>query len=170
MLATKPRQWQFDKKWSDRFLPEIKHILGEYLISEAPAREDAQHNTDLMVLTLNPYRIGCRVRTHSYYLNKFWREEFTIRTVRPSGAKTELEKILDGWGDFFFYGFSNEEETGLLKWTLGRLDVFRDYVEDYRDTHLGQLPGFENLNRDGSSKFRAFKITQMPDDFVVASN
>ena len=28
--------WREDKRWSDRFLPEIKRILGEHLIAEPP--------------------------------------------------------------------------------------------------------------------------------------
>ena len=59
--------WKEDKKWSDRFLVEIKRILGEHLISEPPIEEDMQHNTDLIVLRLNAVRIACRIRTYGYF-------------------------------------------------------------------------------------------------------
>ena len=41
--------WKNDKRWSDRFLPEIKGIIGTHLITEPPYEEDAERNTDLMV-------------------------------------------------------------------------------------------------------------------------
>ena len=43
--------WEDDKKWSDKFLPEIKRHLGEHLISEPEnIKEDKDHNTDLTIL------------------------------------------------------------------------------------------------------------------------
>ena len=50
--------WKTDKRWSDRFLPEIKGIIGAHLITEPPFEEDAERNTDLMVLRLDAIRIG----------------------------------------------------------------------------------------------------------------
>jgi hypothetical protein len=107
----KVSRWQADKRWSDKFLRDIKRILGEHLIGEPPMEEDAERNTDLIVLRMDAVRIGCRVRKHKY--RDSYQDEFTIRAGRPSGVKTELAKIIEGWGDYFFYGFSNEDETGL---------------------------------------------------------
>jgi len=50
------RTWEEDKAWSDRFIPEIKSILGRHLISEASIEEDQEHSTDLMVFTLKPLK------------------------------------------------------------------------------------------------------------------
>lgn len=154
------RNFAADKRWSDRFLPEIKRILGEHLIDEAPFEEDAQHNTDLMVLRLKLIRIGCRVRRAKYHAQ--YADEFTIRSDRPSGAETELSKVVDGWGDYFFYGFSDSAETDLQDWMLGDLDVFRDWF-DYEES-----PCREKNNEDGSSMFRAFKKSELPANFMVA--
>ena len=147
--------WQEDKRWSDRFLPEIKRILGEHLISEPPMEEDMQHNTDLIVLTLNSVRIACRVRKYKY-LDKYG-DQFTIRTGRPSDAKTELTKIMEGWGDYFFYGFANAQETALAQWVLGDLKAFRLFINRSLVRNKGRLPDSEHYNPDGSSTFRAFQ-------------
>lgn len=160
--------WQDDKRWSDRFLPEIKSILGVHLIGEPPIEEDTERNTDLMVLTMAPVRIGCRVRTNKYAA-KFG-DEFTIRTARPSGAKTELAKIIEGWGDYFFYGFSDDKEKALCRWFLADMNVFRLWFSAYIVKHKGVVPGTTRPNRDGSSEFRAFKLASLPSNFVVASN
>jgi len=118
--------WENDKRWSDRFLPEVKRILGEHLISEAPYEEDAERNTDLIVLRLEAIRIACRIREHKHLLH--YRHQFTIRSLRPSGNPTELAKIREGWGDYFFYGFADQTHTSLCQWTLGDLEALRRHM------------------------------------------
>jgi hypothetical protein len=157
--------WRGDKRWSDRFLPEIKRVIGEYLIAEPPVEEDAERNTDLMVLRLDAIRIGCRVRKHSY-LSRYG-DQFTIRAGRPSGVKTELTKIIEGWGDYFFYGFSDAEERCLAKWILGDMRAFRLYLN--RELAAGRKPWIEQENRDASSNFRCFYYARIP-GFLVADN
>lgn len=166
--------WTVDKKWSDVFLPEIKQILGLYLIGEPPIEEDQERNTDLMVLKMDAVRVGCRVRrsiSESGYL-AFERHsgEFTIRTGRPSGVKTELTKIIEGWGDYFFYGFANEDETGLRHWSLCNLNEFRVWFVRYLAKNKGQMPGIGKDNTDGSSTFKAFKFASLPPEFIIAKH
>lgn len=156
--------WQEDKRWSDRYLTEIKSILGCHLIGEPPIEEDQEHNTDLIVLKMDPVRIGVRIRREEYY-NKY-PCEFTIRAGRPNGHKTELTKIVEGWGDYFFYGFGGE--VSLLKWTLCDLKVFRLWFN--RQLYTGIKPGIAKDNHDNSSNFLAFKFTELPNEFVLASS
>lgn len=161
------KPWQQDKGWSDRFLPEIKSILGQHLIGEPPAEEDAERNTDLMVLRMDAVRIGCRIRRNSYLAR--YSDGFTIRAGRPSGVKTELTKIIEGWGDYFFYGFSNSSETGLAAWTLADLRVFRVWL-NRQILKDGRMPGDQKPNKDGSSHFIGFRWADLPSEFVVASS
>lgn len=158
--------WQKDKKWANQFLPQIKQILGLYLIGEAPQEEDVEHNTDLIVLRMNAVRIACRVRRSSYY--ERYAEDFTIRAERPNEAKTELAKIVEGWGDYFFYGHAGERSL-LRAWNLGRLDVFRLWFNGQICKNHGEVPGQLLVNHDGSSKFRVFKWAELPKSFWVAS-
>ena len=58
--------WKNDKRWSDRFLPEIKGIIGTHLITEPPYEEDAERNTDLMVLRLDAIRIGAEFASSNF--------------------------------------------------------------------------------------------------------
>ena len=153
-----------DFSWQRRFIPEMKRIVGEHLIGEAPDEEDMQRNTDLVVLKLDAVRIACRVRRNQYLQN--YADEFTIRTSRPSEIRTELSKIIEGWGDYILYGFSNPTEDALTSWCLGSLGVFRLWFN--RELWKGEHPGIEQQNRDGSSQFRAFNIDDLPEEFVVA--
>lgn len=158
--------WEQDKRWSDRFLTEIKSILGVHLIGEPAMEEDAEHNTDLMVLKLDAVRIGCRVRKHKYISQ--YGNEFTIRAGRPSGVKTELTKIIEGWGDYFFYGFCDEQEKALERWLLGDLKAFRIWF-NRKCLSDKTCPGIHKSNSDGSSNFLSFQVQEIP-DFIISSS
>lgn len=166
--GTRVSRWQADKEWSDGLLTEIKSILGVHLIGEPPVEEDAERNTDLMVLRMDAVRIGCRIRRNNQigYI-----DEFTIRTSRPSGVKTELAKIIEGWGDFFFYGFADETGSRLAAWTLADLKVFRgQYARMLVKCAPGKVPGIMKVNKDNSSNFAVFRWDAFPREFVVASS
>jgi hypothetical protein len=161
-------KWEDDKKWSDRFLPEIKCHLGMNLIGEPSKEEDMLHNTDLIVLKMDTVRIGCRVRRFSY-IEKY-RYEFTLRTKRPNKVKTEFDKIMESWGNYLFYGFSDIEEKNLEAWVMIDLNIFRSWIMTYMNEHMGLLPGDEKPNRDGSSEFCSFRLSDGPDKLVFASS
>ena len=158
--------WRDDKSWSDRFLPEIKAIIGMHLIGEIE-EEDQERNTDLVVLKLDAVRVACRIRRHRYLDG--YADEFTIRAGRPSGVKTELTKIIEGWGDYIFYGFSDEAEEHLARWFLGDLCVVRLWINRSLVGNQGRLPGRLMSNCDGSSEFLALKVSDLPLDFIKAN-
>jgi len=118
-------------------------------------------------LKLDGIRVGVRIRTfENYYFRYNYRNEFTVRSDLPSGTKTELAKILEGWGDYFFYGFG---DTGgkLPAWVLLNLTVFRSWFHDYVATN-GVEPGVEIPNKDGSSAFRAFTLGDCPESMTIS--
>ena len=120
-----------------------------------------------MVLKLDAVRIGCRVRKNHYIAQ--YGDEFTIRSGRPSGVKTELTKIIEGWGDYLFYGFCDENEKSLEKWFIGDLKAFRIYINRELVKNAGKLPGDGKCNKDNSSSFISFKKNAIP-NFIIASN
>lgn len=157
--------WENDKRWSDRFLPEIKMILGLHLIGELAVEQDCERNTDLIVLKMEAVRITCRIRRYEYFAK--YPDEITIRAGRPSGVKTELTKIIESWGDYFFYGFSDPEEKALQAWKLCRLNAFRVWFNRCIVANKGLIPGRRKVNDDGSSSFIAFSADKIP-DFIIA--
>lgn len=156
--------WKQAKVWSDRFLPEIKQIIGPLMLVEAPLEEDMKHNTDLMVLTAGHTRVACRVRTARYFPR--YADEFTIRSGTKSGMRTELAKIIEGWGDLFFYGFSNVTETGFQAYVVIDLKKFRSWHARQLVANQGVLPGVGLTNLDGTS-FRVFKVSDLPPVAIV---
>lgn len=166
--------WKAEKKWSDQFIPEIKSVLGQYLIGEAPVEEDALRNTDLITLSMAPMRIACRVRREKHYMEGDRRNEFTFRTKVPSGNKTELEKVMEGWGDYFFYGFGGDDKR-LIGWTICNLAMYRHWANEMARRFNCRVCGNTYPNGDGTW-FEAFNWSQipgvisLPKPFIVAQH
>jgi hypothetical protein len=161
--------FEVDKEWGRLFLPEMKRIISEHLICEAPLEEDQKRNTDLIVLRMEALRIACRVRRQKYYWQ--YSHQFTIRLSRPSNAKTELTKIIEGWGHYFLYGFGHDgfgHDRKLTAWTLADLSVFRVWYN--QQLYRGMRPGERRSNKDKSSELIAFNWFDLPPEFIVASH
>ena len=153
--------WKDDKKWSDQFLPEIKQILGLHLIGEPPWEEDAERATDLIVLRMEAVRIGVRIRRPRFF--ERFPGDLTVRAGRPTGAKTELTKYIEGWGDFFFYGFGDDRTGRLIAWRLGDLNAFRLGLNRGLHRHGRKwLDRRIQRNHDGSSDFAVFGWAEFP--------
>lgn len=151
--------WERDKKWSDAYMGHVKEILGRLLICEAPVEEDQERNTDLVVLRMDNVRVGVRIRRQGYLAK--YPHDITLRMGRPSGAKTELTKIVEGWGTFFFYGHAGAGDR-LEAWTVIDLAELRVHMWRHMYTHQGALPGAVRQNADGSSNFLALDVRHLP--------
>ena len=91
-------------------------------------------------------RIACRVRRFKYLGD--YGDEFTIRSGSCSGVHVELHKVISGWGDVLFYGFSNESEDQLASWFVGDLNVFRLWFTTQCCLNHGNPPGSKRDNKD----------------------
>jgi hypothetical protein len=104
----------------------------------------------------------------SYYPK--YRDQFTIRKSRPSGIKSELDKILEGWGDYFFYGFGSNDGH-IYDYKLCDLSVFRDFYSLMASiSPPGYSLGEIKKNGDRSSVFEVFEYACFPSGFVIASS
>lgn len=159
-------EYETQRSWSDRFIPQIKNILAQYLIVQASDKADMEQNTDLIVFEMGMVRTACRVRRIKYL--REYPDDITIRCELKSGHKTELAKIMEGWGDYFFYAFADEDEKNIIAWVLCDFKVFRLYLYRYMFEHQGKLPGIEKPNKDKVTALRAFNLKEIPSSFVVA--
>lgn len=161
--------YEEDRGWADKFIPHQMEIAAKAIrVEVAPIEEDRRRNTDLVLRTVVPLntpaegRISARVRRHNY-LSRY-RDEFTIRLDRPSGIETEMPKMLNGWGDFFIYGFEESQGSDrMYPWLIGNMEMLRDYVK---------RGGYSVIkdNRDRSSRLRSFHLADMPLGFVLDSD
>jgi hypothetical protein len=79
--------------------------------------------------------VAVRLRRDGYAQR--FADQFTIRYHRASGAKTELDKIIEGFGDWMFYGHT--DSTGLSAWMLVDLAVLRECSSASRRCWIGQM-------------------------------
>ena len=112
-----------DRQWSDQFIPCMRRLIGPYLLEPSSLEVDTKQAADLVVLHARDVTIACRVRRHGYADR--YPYEFTIRSARDSGARTELEKLTDGWGDWMFYGHAAKSSPAVERWWLIDLDAWR---------------------------------------------
>lgn len=105
-MSTARSDFERDHALPLRYLDHLRQICGLAVAHAAPFEDDVKRATDLIVITRRDVRFACRVRRHIHL--EPYGHQFTIRASRPTGAKTELEKILAGWGDYLIYGFAPE--------------------------------------------------------------
>lgn len=131
------------RAWSDRFMPQVKQIVGPLCISVSNTAQDIFQATDLVTLEIPQNSIAVRIRRHRY--SEEYPYEFTLR-CRAGNNLTESHKIMSGWGHSLFYGFANEQETEISRWHYINLYEFR-YQINYCKNRLsfGRRP-----NKDGT--------------------
>ena len=156
-----------NRRWSDQFLPDIRRIVGQHLLSIAPDELDWNQATDLLLLDAKDTRIAARVRRPGY-ADRF-PHQFTIRAESRFGAETELSKIVNGKGDWMFYGHALPDGHGLASWFLLDLKAFRAGL--IRQSQNGYpIRWGDKRNADGTA-FKWFDVRSFPSDppLVVAS-
>lgn len=143
-----------DRALSDAYLPAIKNIVGPLLLEPASFELDTKEATDLIVFKARDMRIAARVRSYGY--ERQYPFQFTIRAKRKSGSKTELSKVVDGWGDWFFYGHAvGGDGYGISRWMIIDLAAFRSHL--IRRTIAKDSTGL-TPNKDGTTEFRWFDV------------
>ncbi len=134
-----------DREWSDRFIPTIRQIVGPLLLVESPLEVDRQQATDLIVFKARDMMIAARVRRPGF--SERYGRQFTIRSHRDNGAKTELSKVVEGFADWMFYGHALDYESTIIDpWLLIDLNAFRAHLIREKD----ELRTGHTDNRDGT--------------------
>ena len=98
-----------ERDWRDsqRYMPHVTEILrslAHHIINIEIADEEAdmKRATDV-VIRVTGGDIGLRARKASCGFR-----DFTLRSARPSGVRTELQKVRDdGYMDWFLYGWGD---------------------------------------------------------------
>lgn len=158
--------YDINRQWSDRYIPQIKSLVGSHLLQAAPDLLDQRHATDLLMLDARDMRIAARVRRPGYA--ERYPYDFTIRSRLPSGGETELAKIINGAGDWMFYGHASASGEGFDKWWLIDLRAFRAGLVRYGEKGLRWG---NKTNADGT-RFTWFDLRSFPEypPIVLASD
>jgi hypothetical protein len=151
-----------NRQWSDQYIPAIKRIVGPYLVEESPLEIDRKQAADLITLRAKNLCIACRVRRNGYLPQ--YDNQFTLRCQLESGSTTEEEKIINGWGDWMFYGHAFPDDMDVkdfVRWFLIDLSAWRAHLilKGKRDKIRPERRG----NGDGTY-FRVYRIDQFEGD------
>ena len=148
--------------FSDQLIMRAFPVLGKNFVRIAPEFKDMNENVDLEVLATD---VAFRVRK---WEDRCYKGDFTIRSKVKSGRKTELDKIISGFGRYLFYAISNKNKDGFHCFALIDLNVFRSIFYKTVMENKGEIPlkWKERANGDGSY-FRPFKYTEFPDSLLI---
>lgn len=156
--------WGTDKNWSDQFMPHVEILIlrSVLCVSIGSAREDQEENTDLRIYSVRlpdtspSLRVAVRIR-RAHYMERY-PHQVTFRSDRPqSGNATELEKMWNGLGDLFLYGFGDEEKRRVAEWVVLDLRELRANRSRLEYAWSGPM-----RNGDGSSAFMALHLDHVP--------
>jgi hypothetical protein len=111
----------FNQNWtfSEQYIGAIKTILQANAmhivnVEVATPEEDMKHSTDLKVrITSGDVAVRIRRGNCSY-------RDITIRAF-IYGHKTEIDKLREGYGDWYLYAWENPQCTAIQDWVL--LDI-----------------------------------------------
>ena len=137
-----------------RNMRQIKAILGNQFIVK-DIEMDLKEATDFTLLKFNPFTVGVRLRRYEYLK---YSAQFTIRWSRPSGVATEFQKIMQELVDYILYGFVDREETKIIKYFIGDLEVFRQAAVD---------PVEIKPNNPPDSELAVYNKAQFPPTFIL---
>jgi hypothetical protein len=127
--------WAF----AELHMPAVRKALGDlpskifFDIETAPAKKDMENATDL-ILSLSSGDIAVRVRKRHYWdlqNEKGWKHDWSVR-AESRGHKTEIHKLREGFGRWYFMGYSDDDNGKLIGWWLIDLDKVRslDILEE----------------------------------------
>lgn len=149
-----------DRARADRVMSDVQILLRTecgWITEIATEQLDQQNATDLVTSTGLHIAVRCR----SYKFFERYSGEFTIRSHRINGTKTELAKITDGFGDVLHYGFlENVHHRYFRHIDLAALRMMLKSVN--LDEVSEEIP-----NHDHSTLFRAFKLKTFPPHFRI---
>ncbi len=159
---------------SRKCMPDvIRHLAGIFnqpveAFQSPTVHQDKLEATDLL---LGKLTIAVRVRDafktngkgEPYF--KAYKNEMTLRGRIPGHLGTELDKIIDGYGDYMFYGWADTDSGSIMAWTIIDLAAFRAHVasvgkENLKATH--------NQNIKADSTYYAIDINMLSLNCIFA--
>lgn len=152
---------------SDSHIPVAKKQILKSLGISAPEwrvdittpEQDMTEAADLDITNdIDHFMTALRLRNTQYAFR--YPNEFTVRREYYAGHKTEYQKIMEGFGDFMFYGFHNFGD--IPRWIFLNLDIYRD--EHYFDEDTGVYLPKDHLryeiknNKDNRNNFISYDL------------
>lgn len=151
-----------NRPFADKFERHIKAILGGIFFTN-DFNKDVSEATDLLILTIESnLRFACRIRRHKY-IEKY-SQEFTIRYKVKFGGKTEFDKIKEGFADYMFYGFCDEQEKYIVRYSIIDLRNFRQHLINNPEMEKNKIQ--QQQNNTDLTGFIFFNYNEFPTNLI----
>lgn len=146
-----------------KFINDIKSIVYQnisnlpkncFVVNESSELEDTKLSFDLYFSA--DIQISVRLRSFKYRNYN----DITIRSRSKNGGLTEIDKLIDGKGQIYFYGVLSENEEKIVKYILFDIDKIRDKLKEN---------GLERTNFDGT-KFKCYTFDFLKDNSAIINN
>lgn len=138
-------------KWQEKYFDDVKRIVKENLHRITVLRigmpeQDMKEATDLVV-HVNGGTIALRIRDAIKYKYR----DLTIRSYVPTGYATEIDKLRQGYGDWYLYAWA--DSFNIIEYMLVDL-------AQVRQSGLLDMKHHIKTNRDGT-KFIAISADDL---------
>lgn len=143
-----------------KFINDIKSIVYQnisnlpkncFVVNESSEIEDTKLSFDLYFRA--DIQISVRIRSFKYRNYN----DITIRSRAKNGGLTEIDKLIDGKGQIYFYGVLSENEEKIIKYILFDIDKIRNKLKQN---------GLEKTNFDGT-KFKCYTFDFLKDNSAI---
>jgi len=105
----------------------LKELPAKYFLDFATAtpQQDMEQATDL-ILEVPGGTMAVRTRSNKFYQTALtYGFDWSIR-YECRGHRTEIDKLRDGFADWYFYGYSANDKDAVVAWWLIDLNLVRD--------------------------------------------
>jgi len=124
----------------------LPNLQRYYQFKESTDYEDSNLSFDL-VFNMD-FTISIRIRKNKYIPFN----DLTIRSKSLNNGKTEIDKIMEGKAQVYFYAYMNKEENELIKIRIADVDSIRKLTNENKY--------IKRDNNDGT-KFYAYKFNEI---------
>lgn len=103
------------------------NILMPYIkwhIEQSSEYEDCNLSYDMKYNGV--VELSVRIRKNEYLKYR----DFTIRSKSKNGYECEIDKLMKGMGNIYFYGWMNKAETGFDDWIVVNINAIREKLLD----------------------------------------
>lgn len=147
--------------FQDGYMQQIESIVkrnAQHMITTRLASkiEDSQQSTDMVMQVDAGVTIAIRIRRPNCHFR-----DLTIRSQSWGNGKTELDKLREGWGDWYVYAWANTQ--GILdEWMLVNIHTMRNAGLLGKDKS-------ERSNKDGRTAFVNYTIKELYDSSALTA-
>jgi hypothetical protein len=136
-----------------RVLNKNTHLFSSF--TKSTPKQDMQEGFDA-IFTLPDIKIPIRIRKKKYLSFR----DITIRSKLDTGSRTEIDKIRDGCGDYYFYAWETKNRNSFVAYVIFDINKF---------VKSGRIdkPSSEDVDNKDGTYFNGYDLGDLIEDDVL---